>query len=140
MENNFYYYEVIVKCGHVGRNNYILNLFPVKAKSKKEAANRARYFPRVKHDQKDAIRSVREISYEEFLLLVEQYQNDSYNFAHSRQEQAIECGVELYSRVKKEEVTNKITRKRDDSIKRKKTLYKLLAKETKQDIYFAYCL
>ena len=35
-------FEVIVKCGHVGKNNYILNAMPVRARNKKEAAERAR--------------------------------------------------------------------------------------------------
>ena len=42
-------FAVICKCGHVGRNNYILITFPVIANSKKEAARIARSIPRCKH-------------------------------------------------------------------------------------------
>lgn len=136
--NDYLYYEVIAKCGHVGRNNYILNMFPVRAKSKKEAAKRARNFPRVKHDQKDAIKSVREISYEEYLELMEQYQLDAYNFAHSRQEQSLNCGYELYERVEKESIDDEVVYTKVDSIKRRKKLYKLIIDEFKKDIYTAY--
>ena len=48
------FYRVKAKCGHVGRNNYIVKNFYVVASSGKEAAHKVRYFPRVKHDRKDA--------------------------------------------------------------------------------------
>ena len=56
------YYEVKAKCGHVGKNNYIIGTLFLWAESGKIAAAVARRFPRVKHDHKDAIISVREIS------------------------------------------------------------------------------
>ena len=81
------YYEVIAKCGHVGRKNYIPVKFAVVAESGKEAAKKVRQFPRVKHDHKDAILDVRCITLEEFLEIKEINNNDPYLKCHSRQEQ-----------------------------------------------------
>ena len=36
------YYKVYAKCGHVGRNSYILKWFYVKAESGSEAAKKVR--------------------------------------------------------------------------------------------------
>ena len=60
------YFKVEAKCGHVRRNNYILKEFYVKAESKKEAARIVKDTPRVKHNHKDAIREVEEISLGEY--------------------------------------------------------------------------
>lgn len=63
------YFEVQTKCGHVGgRNKYIIKSHFVLAESRKEASFKARYFPRVKHDHKDAILSSVEITAEEYIL------------------------------------------------------------------------
>ena len=97
------YYKVVAKCGHVGRNNYIEVEFPVRAYSKKEAAEMVRMFPRVKHHQKDAIKMVSEIDVESYNYLKEEYSNDNYNFVHSIQEQKLYCGLNLYEKVKREE-------------------------------------
>ena len=61
------YFEVIAKCGHVGRNKYIPIKFAVEAESGKDAAAMVRRFPRVKHNHKDAILDCKEIFYEEYL-------------------------------------------------------------------------
>ena len=55
------YFMVIAKCGHVGKNNYYKGTLFFKAENAKDAARKARECPRVKHDQKDAILSVKEI-------------------------------------------------------------------------------
>ena len=81
------YYEVIAKCGHVGRKNYIPVKFAVVAESGKEAAKKVRQFPRVKHDHKDAILDVKCITLEEYLEIKEINCNDPYLKCHSRQEQ-----------------------------------------------------
>ena len=80
-------YEVVCKCGHVGRQHYIPIAFPVSANSKKEAAVIARNIPRVKHHHKDAILEVNEITYEEYEILVERNKNDEYLQCHNIQEQ-----------------------------------------------------
>ena len=81
------YYEVIAKCGHVGRKKYIPVKFAVVAESGKEAAKKVRQFPRVKHNHKDAILDVRCITVDEFLEIKESNANDPYLKCHSRQEQ-----------------------------------------------------
>lgn len=81
------YYEVIAKCGHVGKKHYVPVKFAVEAESGKEAAKIVRQFPRVKHGHKDAILNVNKIDYERFLEIVEMNNNDPYLKCHSRQEQ-----------------------------------------------------
>ena len=72
------FFEVQAKCGHVGRNNYIVKRFYVKAESAKEAAKVIRSAPRVKHHQKDAILKVLKISYEEYIEGVVKMKEDPY--------------------------------------------------------------
>ena len=81
------YYEVIAKCGHVGKKHYVPVKFAVIAENGKEAAKMVRGFPRVKHNHKDAILKVSKISYERFEELAEINRNDPYLKCHSRQEQ-----------------------------------------------------
>lgn len=81
------YYRVKAKCGHVGRNHYIIKDFYVKANNGKEAAKQVRYTPRVKHHQKDAIQEVKEISLEEFVLGKRAMAEDMYFKVHNSTEQ-----------------------------------------------------
>ena len=81
------YYEVIAKCGHVGKKHYVPVKFAVIAEDGKEAAKMVRDFPRVKHDHKDAILNVSKIDYERFQEIVEMNRNDPYLKCHSRKEQ-----------------------------------------------------
>ena len=81
------YYSVRVKCGHVGKKFYIPVTFAIIAESAKEAARIAREMPRVKHDHKDAIQSVLEISQEEYIALRQQNDSDPYLQCKSVQEQ-----------------------------------------------------
>ncbi len=60
------YYEIKAKCGHVGKNNYYVGTLYLYGENGREAAAYARRHPRVKHDQKDAILGVTEISYEDY--------------------------------------------------------------------------
>lgn len=61
------YYEIKVKCGHVGKNNYYVGTLYLYGENGREAAAYARRHPRVKHDHKDAIFCVKEISHEAYL-------------------------------------------------------------------------
>ncbi len=117
------YYAVIAKCGHVRRNNYILIEYAVISINAKEAAKKARHIPRVKHDHKDAIRSVREISYEEFLEINRRNNKDLYLQVHSKQEQNKYC-PDLKDRIIKEESykNTKKDRKERMDFKRKKDI------------------
>ena len=71
-------YEVNAKCGHVGRGKYVNISFPVVASDGKSAAKIVRFMGRVKHDWKDAINYVREITAEEYASLVAINQEDMY--------------------------------------------------------------
>lgn len=83
------YYEVIAKCGHVGRKHYVPIKFAVIADDGKEAAKKVRQFSRVKHNHKDAILNVKKISYERYLEIVEVNHNDQYLNCHSKHEQKL---------------------------------------------------
>ena len=65
MKNKFY--AVVTKCGHVGNGKYREVTFPINTDSGKEAAEIARWIPRVKHHKKDAIINVTEISYDYYM-------------------------------------------------------------------------
>ena len=81
------YFIVDAICGHVGRNNGIVKSFPVAAENAKHAAAIARKFPRVKHDYKYAIQSVREVTKEEYLKQKEINKEDPYLLSKSKYEQ-----------------------------------------------------
>ena len=83
------FYKVKAKCGHVGRNRYIEKWFYVIAPSGKEAARKVRYLPRVKHDRKDAILDVEQISRDEFTVGVESSRCDNYFKVTSSSEQRL---------------------------------------------------
>ena len=84
------YYQVIAKCGHVGgKGKYIENEVYTAAENAKKAAEFVRLAPRVKHHHKDAIRQVKEISFEEFLIGQEKFENDPYNTCKSSREQKL---------------------------------------------------
>jgi len=88
------YFKVEAKMGHVGRNHYVLKEIYVKAMNKKEAAAIVRMIPRVKHHHKDAIRSVKEVGYGEYLEGKENARRDGYFSAHNIQQQREFCPVE----------------------------------------------
>lgn len=93
------YFKVVTKAGHVGKRHYVPVAFAVEAETGKDAAKLARFFPRVKHNHKDAILSCKEISYEDFLELSEINSNDDYLKCHSRQEQRL---IDLTNRIEKD--------------------------------------
>ena len=78
------YFKVLAKCGHVGRNKYILKWFYVKAESGEDAARDVRNTPRVKHHHKDAIRDVMEITLDEYFTGKKLMLNDKYFQVHNR--------------------------------------------------------
>lgn len=84
------YYSVTCKCGHVGgKKCYIPITFAVIAESKKDAAKKARWFPRCKHHHKDCILSVQELTFEEFEKLEMNNSNDPYLICKNIQQQRI---------------------------------------------------
>jgi len=134
------YFMVIAKCGHVGKKNYIPIKFAVVAESGKEAAKKARGYSRVKHNHKDAILDVKEISYEEFLEIKEKNNNDPYLKCHSKQEQnkidSLDERLEIDNHNVKKEV-DKEARKARVSHKLKK--YAILEEYLQEEDYnYAY--
>ena len=92
------YYKVLAKCGHVGRNNYIIKCFFVKANDGEEAAKIVRQKPRVKHHHKDAIRDVIAIELEEYLTGLKIMEADMYFKVQNSSDQR------LYNCVKQEDI------------------------------------
>lgn len=76
------YFEVNAKCGHVGKGKCIWILFAVSADSKKQAAQKAREYKRVKHHNKQVIGYVNEISFSQFMEL--RTKNDSDPYLHCK--------------------------------------------------------
>ena len=105
------YYKVTAKCGHVGKNNFINKDFYVKADSGKDAANKIRWTPRVKHHHKYAIRMVEEITYQEYIIGKKIMQSDKYFQVKNSTEQRI-CGCVKQEDVYPEEVERKFKKSR----------------------------
>ena len=128
------YYEVITKCGHVGKGKYIEVSFPVIAQSKKEAARIARNIPRVKHDHKDAIREVKEITKERFDEIERLNNMDEYLRCSSIQDQRMIEGLE--KRIIEEEKGEE-KEKMKDNVWKNKTLIRNYKKYIKfnMDMY-----
>ncbi len=95
------YYEVTAKCGHVGKGFYIPIGFAVRAETASEAATVTRTMPRVKHDHKDAILSVREVDIFEYDDLRQVNRYDPYLQCRSRREQMMEYDA-IYNRLVEE--------------------------------------
>lgn len=85
------YYRVDAKCGHVGRNNYVIKSFFIEAECKKDAARLARKIPRVKHDRKDAIIKVEQISHISYLVGQVRNDRDPYFHVSNSSEQKRAC-------------------------------------------------
>lgn len=88
-ENDMKYYKVVAKCGHVRRGHYIIKNFFVKAEDGKDAAYKVRFLPRVKHDWKEAIISVKSITKEEFIQGRELQNHDLYFKVSNSSEQKL---------------------------------------------------
>lgn len=113
MEAN--YYKVLAKCGHVGRNRYIIKSFYVKAENGKEAAKIVRDKPRVKHHHKDTIKEVIQIKYEEYINGIKIMSDDMYFKVHNRQDQI------FYNCVKPEELYLEIDETKNQKSSKEKT-------------------
>lgn len=133
------YYEVVAKCGHVGKKYYVLIKFAVIAEDGREAAKMVRRFPRVKHNHKDAILSVSKIDYERYLEVVEMNQNDLYLKCHSRREQKL---IEnLKERLEEDSHNQKVKHDKQarlDRVAYKIKKIKILEKFSWEDLDYAY--
>jgi hypothetical protein len=99
MKNEIKYYAVKTMCGHVGNGKYLEVTFPIKAYSSKEAAEIARWRPRVKHHNKHAILDIKLISYDEYITLIDEQNNDPFIHCSNKQEQKMYC-CDLKSNIK----------------------------------------
>lgn len=81
------YFEVLAKCGHVGRDKYYEGKFYIAANDAKEAARIIRQKGRVKHDRKDAIISVEEITYKKYKKGCYLHENEAFFNCTSKHEQ-----------------------------------------------------
>ena len=81
------YFEVQAMCGHVGKGKYIPISFPGIAINGKEAAEKVRSYPRVKHHHKKAILNVCEISFDSYLKLKDANNLDAYLHCNNIQQQ-----------------------------------------------------
>ena len=80
------YYLVIAKCGHVGKGKYVEVEFPVYAVDKHSASQMCLKLGKVKKHLKNAISNIYEISYEEYLTKLEDYNDNKFVRAHTKKE------------------------------------------------------
>ncbi len=103
-----YMYEVCAKCGHVGRNFYVEKIFTVKAENGREAAEKVRNFPRVKHHQKDAIRYVRRIDEARYWEIKRLNDEDPFLHCCNIQEQRRTCVITPIPEKRRERYEEKV--------------------------------
>lgn len=126
------YYEVEAKCGHVGKMNCIWVQFAITAKNGKDAAAKARRMGRVKHDHKDAIRYVKEISSDVYVGLLQDNKADEYLNCYSKHEQN---HIDIAGRIVVDEYNvNRYNKKKTRDVK-----YKLLKHKILEESLSAYC-
>ena len=92
------YYVVYAKCGHVGRFNHIVKAFPIRAASPSEAALIAREKPRVKHNRKDAIVSVKEVTKKDYKKFLANFRADPFFRCKCIQDQRLYC-PDIYNEI-----------------------------------------
>ena len=91
------FYEVQAKCGHVGKGKFFRGTFYVRAYTGSEAAAIVRRMPRVKHDHKDAILSVKRIGEAEYRAGQREHSlNEYYSCTNIQQQRACLDRLEEY--------------------------------------------
>lgn len=126
------YFEVVAKCGHVGRTGCVMIHFAIKAESKAEAAAKVRKYKRVKRDHKDCIRGVKEISFVKFMELRSINDLDPYLHCKSKWQQKLISGFE--ARIEKDEYNIARIQKKSDRQQSRKYRYSKLLYATKEGI------
>ena len=81
------YYEVVAKCGHVGRMYYYEGHFFISSNSRKEAAKVVKGLPRVKKDHDDVILWVEEVTEIQYQEGLENMKSNPYFQCRSKHEQ-----------------------------------------------------
>lgn len=122
------YYRVEAKCGHVKKGHYIIKAFYVKADDGREAAEKVRLFPRVKHNWKDAINTVCKISHEEYIAGRVDTDNDLYFKVTNSTEQRF-CQCVNYDEVHERELPEK--RQREKKTKYYIKMKKIVSRDVK---------
>lgn len=112
------YYEVVAKCGHVGKRYYYRGVFYVNAENGEEAARVVRYFPRVKHDHPDAILKVTKVTEAEYLAGKERVADEVYFRCESMQEQGM-YWEEISTNIYPEERYNEDEEERKPRVRRR---------------------
>ena len=93
------YFEVVAKCGHVGKQFYYEGHFFVESGNASCAAKKVRDMPRVKHDHDDAILSVREVSYNIYVIGVHEMKTNAYfNCTNSSEQRLFWSEIEPFVR------------------------------------------
>lgn len=108
------YFMVTAKCGHVGKGFYYKGNFYITAENARAAAKYVRECPRVKHDHQDAILSVNEIEYQDFISGRTEEQKKPYYHCESKQQQALywdEISEFIYEDSHQEELREKSMKK-----------------------------
>lgn len=131
-------YIVTARCGHVGKNKMIQKKFAVMAEDGREAAYKARHFPRVLHDLKNAIVNVKEVSKEEFNLQWEKNDNDNYFLCTSSSMQRSLCS-DLHEEVEQRFQDIDVTYVEEKRISRVKTKLKKFKCDLQHYSTLEYC-
>jgi len=92
-------WAVQARCGHVGNGCYIPVSFALIAESASKAAEQARRLPRVKHDNKQAIISVKPLSFTEYRQLKHENFQDPY--LHCSSVQDFRCIPDIENRIER---------------------------------------
>lgn len=88
------YFQVTAKCGHLGKLRYIPINFAIYAENAHEASQFAKKLPRVKKQCKDAILACEEITYEEYMALLDANRKSSYLTAKCRRQVIVDENFE----------------------------------------------
>ncbi|MCH5155223.1 MAG: hypothetical protein J1F69_01315 [Clostridiales bacterium] len=134
------FYEVQAKCGHVGRGRFFRGTFYVRAYTGREAAAIVRRLPRVKHDHKDAIFSVRRIDKEKYDAgRIERRQNMFYSCVNIQQQRECLDQIEKYieNEIRPEMNRGEMAKKRQARIRLNNIKNKLLQKYAAAEMAFA---
>lgn len=135
------FFEVQAKCGHVGRGHFFKGTFYINAHSASEAAAVVRNMPRVKHDRKDAIISVNEISKRQFEKGREERSENPYYSCVNVQEQRAnidKISIFIEEEDRFEPNLQEMKEKRQARILRNKIKNEWQQKYAKQEIAYAY--
>lgn len=100
------YFEIVAKCGHVGKGFYYEGHLFIKGHDEIEVAKRVKNYARVKKNHKDYILDSNEIGYEEYIIGLESMRNDPYFTCKNIRDQK-ECYDVIKQSIKEETETQK---------------------------------